>query len=162
MLKFILSVLFHKLIPFGFQYISCWSLSPLSGFTVCFNFLFQYISCWSLSRSIWDRKPCWIISIHLMLKFIPVATRLIVTFPDFNTSHVEVYPITDTGVAVTTIFQYISCWSLSTYISKSLASSYAFQYISCWSLSIASKLIWYNAVHFNTSHVEVYLLMRTS
>ena len=54
--------------------------------------IFQYISCCSLSycRRIWIHPTK--ISIHLMLQFIGTATLYTTFFPDFNTSHVVVYP----------------------------------------------------------------------
>ena len=56
----------------GFQYISCYSLSsqyPEGQVGICA--WFQYISCYSLSRPVYDTIVREMVSIHLMLLFIP-------------------------------------------------------------------------------------------
>ena len=53
----------------------------------------------------------------------------------FNTSHVTLYPIRATFKDGTTLFQYISCYSLSYLHSRQNAFFVSFQYISCYSLS---------------------------
>ena len=76
---------------------------------------------------------------------------------DFNTSHVVVYHKKTGNVISITWFQYISCCSLSIVKQKRGKVNELFQYISCCSLSI-SLILWLLArLHFNTSHVVVYL-----
>ena len=53
-----------------FQYISCYSLSPLPCFPCLLQVSFQYISCYSLSERSQTGAYCACVSIHLMLLFI--------------------------------------------------------------------------------------------
>ena len=95
---------------------------------------------------------------------------------NFNTSHVTVYQLAHGGYNAACLFQYISCYCLSSllqfiipcnlfqYISCYCLSenfhtykiSSGFQYISCYCLSYTQAVR--NAVdrNFNTSHVTVY------
>ena len=77
----------------------------------------------------------------------------------FNTSHVVVYLETYSSNLVESMFQYISCCSLSDFFYLTSHTIIWFQYISCCSLSILilQCLILFHC--FNTSHVVVYLLM---
>ena len=142
----------------GFQYISCYSLSHVSGRNSATPFQFQYISCYSLSID-------------------AVGTTAMKV--SFNTSHVTLYQKwTDLSINVRRMFQYISCYSLSgmgtrlelqsklfQYIScyslsvtrvKILGEADEFQYISCYSLSVFSCPCFYVLMRFNTSHVTLY------
>ena len=53
---------------------------------------FQYISCYGLSQSFYGRIRDYVISIHLMLRFIRITSYPSFLCWDFNTSHVTVYP----------------------------------------------------------------------
>ena len=56
----------------------------------------------------------------------------------FNTSHVILYRTSSkSGFHLLSMFQYISCYSLSAISAASMAASAVFQYISCYSLSRA-------------------------
>ena len=55
----------------AFQYISCYSLSGKDGSIIYKCNSFQYISCYSLSTKCLLRKNGKVVSIHLMLLFIP-------------------------------------------------------------------------------------------
>ena len=102
---------------------------------------------------------------------------------NLNTSHVEVYLIhlrqirstppqfkyiscwslssKDSAICTAvSLFKYISCWSLSWFSYIRLHSSITFKYISCWSLSRRWDLKQSSHSDLNTSHVEVYLLLR--
>ena len=57
---------------YQFQYISCYSLSPFIYFPFCKYFSFQYISCYSLSEKSLMLEQPFLVSIHLMLLFIPL------------------------------------------------------------------------------------------
>ena len=76
---------------------------------------------------------------------------------NFNTSHVVVYLHDYTDLLGTCIFQYISCCSLSTLSTEQVTEEQIFQYISCCSLSMPLYRDLSFCVHFNTSHVVVYL-----
>ena len=139
-----------------FQYISCYSLSlrQIQLQTLISRFNTSHVT---LYRSIW----CWFcrgrsVSIHLMLLFIQEGSY---------------------GMLGNTLFQYISCYSLSLaqasanantngfntshvtlypnqFIKFSNANS--FQYISCYSLSAFARKYLQEARSFNTSHVTLY------
>ena len=119
-----------------FQYISCCSLSKrekrlftlLLSFNTshvvvyhrtyripCYPTQFQYISCCSLSKKRMEvQLRLYSVSIHLMLQFIPVPVYLHPFCQNrFNTSHVVVYPFPPAHKCVFSLFQYISCCSLS-------------------------------------------------
>ena len=141
-----------------FQYISCYSLSNIQGFSRYIKIRFQYISCYSLSCGVGVVLICSIcfntshvtlyrsagstdgfpvsVSIHLMLLFIFVKCA---------------------SDAVMRTFQYISCYSLST-CWKPCISEVKFQYISCYSLSTKKRKLVISLRCFNTSHVTLYLL----
>ena len=121
--------------------------------------VFQYISCYSLSRN--PNKKRMVgrsVSIHLMLLFIGVLIGGAFAIGErFNTSHVTLYQRASDFVDTMTLFQYISCYSLSDFrvIIDILVASFntshvtlyrlllfqggvnmVFQYISCYSLSL--------------------------
>ena len=52
---------------------------------------FQYISCYSLSPHTRVPSLCTLVSIHLMLLFIPLLFRCSIPCCSFNTSHVTLY-----------------------------------------------------------------------
>ena len=139
----------------AFQYISCYclsvSLNPVTKVTTISIHLmllfileqietnikylkFQYISCYCLSNQYNQMFPQQEISIHLMLLFINLSLFLFLSNPNFNTSHVTVYPGTSGNYVEYAVFQYISCYCLS-----------------CWHFPNAI-----NCFNFNTSHVTVY------
>ena len=140
-----------------FQYISCYSLSAIEV-GVAAGDVFQYISCYSLSRWGEERGKRSSVSIHLMLLFIKfhyvpniliniVSIHLMLLFimtPEytaahndgFNTSHVTLYQYAIILTVQERMFQYISCYSLSTVYRPRHIWLRAFQYISCYSLSI--------------------------
>ena len=123
--------------------------------------------------------PCCGVSIHLMLLFIVFERKFQscrISFNTshvtlyhhryvciqknsrrFNTSHVTLYHILPRNHLRMSVFQYISCYSLSA-IEKVILIAKKFQYISCYSLSeicISKKLFF---LSFNTSHVTLYLM----
>jgi len=141
-----------------FQYISCYGLSCdlLQG--KGFSLKFQYISCYGLSYTagaegwncirfntshvtvyrmgIYKGRCIRRVSIHLMLRFIITIRNI---------------------TKDTMMFQYISCYGLSTekdYISR---NRLVFQYISCYGLSVIRMKTVKFILSFNTSHVTVYL-----
>ena len=96
---------------------------------------FQYISCYCLSCFVsWsvNGEP---ISIHLMLLFIGYGVVDHRADNHFNTSHVTVYPLRKCNWQGIPIFQYISCYCLSSCSSPSGSLLLSFQYISCYCLS---------------------------
>ena len=111
-----------------FQYISCCSLSQKEQ-------LFQYISCCSLSICNRRENKVAIVSIHLMLQFIPNPPLPHPKSKGFNTSHVVVYLVLVCGLNLMSVFQYISCCSLSLERGELVEAD----------------------ISFNTSHVVVYL-----
>ena len=163
--------------------------------------MFQYISCYSLSffKAV-PGSTVFAVSIHLMLLFIWKKRAKKHVNLCFNTSHVTLYRILedykrilfsvsihlmllfiDAGFAEgwnQCMFQYISCYSLSStfkhngyeassfqYIScYSLSKTrlseeeqaYKFQYISCYSLSLTMGSKTERTGRFNTSHVTLY------
>ena len=135
MLLFIRMQLDNGAVEEVFQYISCYSLSPIAKPFRLWVTTFQYISCYSLSFFAKIKTKIFYVSIHLMLLFIraPWIKGLI-------------------GV----LFQYISCYSLSTPVLEDASDLFVFQYISCYSLSgwlIINQII---HISFNTSHVTLY------
>ena len=97
--------------------------------------------------------------------------------PNFNTSHVTVYPDWSRYTTNDVKFQYISCYCLSNEKYEQMKQALAFQYISCyclstmvwprvwkWNISIHLMLLFIESaivpstslVDFNTSHVTVY------
>ena len=96
----------------------------------------------------------------------------------FNTSHVTVYPLHQSGNPCRLLisihlmllfigdmetvkqtshtFQYISCYCLSDFCCAVPYDIILFQYISCYCLSASLLRIQSEARHFNTSHVTVY------
>ena len=75
------------------------------------------------------------ISIHLMLLFIYIAHIICILLSSFNTSHVTLYRQTYELLKTFTVFQYISCYSLSLNLTDYHEVWWTFQYISCYSLS---------------------------
>ena len=61
-----------------FQYISCYSLSTVLPALVSYLFLFQYISCYSLSQRCHRQEQRIHVSIHLMLLFIGFCAETVV------------------------------------------------------------------------------------
>ena len=140
-----------------FQYISCCSLSQVRNliFFIRLSFntshvvvypeknaglgigcsKFQYISCCSLSLHVARNIYWFMVSIHLMLQFIPVLLfDNLSMITCFNTSHVVVYLPPESKLLLNNLFQYISCCSLS----------------------IRCLILRYVRICFNTSHVVVY------
>ena len=119
-----------------FQYISCYSLS--NGQARLANIIqqFQYISCYSLSEiEELHIKRKGEVSIHLMLLFIPLCSA--------------VNPLLSiVSIHLMLLFIRIVC--------ELMSNSILFQYISCYSLSTDSY--WSVILHrsFNTSHVTLY------
>ena len=98
---------------------------------------FQYITCYSLSERMplvfwWKR-----VSIHHMLLFIWIDWDLCRNRICFNTSHVTLYPYSETVYEYDYKFQYITCYSLSQ-CRKSKKKARKFQYITCYSLSFSA------------------------
>ena len=77
-----------------------------------------------------------IVSIHLMLLFIMTPEYTAAHNDGFNTSHVTLYQYAIILTVQERMFQYISCYSLSTVYRPRHIWLRAFQYISCYSLSI--------------------------
>ena len=119
------------------------------------------------------------ISIHLMLLFINVIpfqkineihfntshvtvylllySDRAVSISDFNTSHVTVYPQTHRGSSYQDL---ISIHLMLLFILIQLPCNawfFQFQYISCYCLSATYWKTYKKRLHFNTSHVTVYL-----
>ena len=140
---------------------------------------FQYISCYSLSQTQFPRQAERNVSIHLMLLFIRVRKMLLATayvvsihlmllfiqrdfsrsafLISFNTSHVTLYlACSMSSYHCSSLFQYISCYSLSITAEKALELGFMFQYISCYSLSAAGVTTGGRKWCFNTSHVTLY------
>ena len=125
----------HALFIMLFQYITCYSLS-IDFFEHSDNLLeFQYISCYSLSTLLTSFAFCSPVSIHLMLLFIGKkhpgrVHRCLVSI------HLMLLFIKEQAekTYTETVFQYISCYSLSG--SPIPCSSHSFR--------------------FNTSHVTLY------
>ena len=167
----------HKSIFIQFQYISCYCLSHRTEthqFVTCISIhlmllfidndrgwsntvcIFQYISCYCLSSSKTICLGNTLISIHLMLLFITERSNFVSLLKHFNTSHVTVYPQPLELSYSFLLFQYISCYCLSTYLcfcfyqilisihlmllfigtdGDNANAEYKFQYISCYCLS---------------------------
>ena len=140
-----------------FQYISCCSLSCLfltcTDILDCFNtsHVVVYLTCLlklSLSKPRFNTSHVVVYpEMILHLEHIDIS---------FNTSHVVVYLETYSSNLVESMFQYISCCSLSDFFYLTSHTIIWFQYISCCSLSILilQCLILFHC--FNTSHVVVY------
>ena len=146
-----------KIISRQFQYISCYCLSIMNSLECLTLPKFQYISCYCLSFPVQALHLRFVISIHLMLLFIkPAACRRVTK----------------------RTFQYISCYCLSFSHLFPVFPGFLFQYISCYCLSCEVISVLYfvgisihlmllfilsktglptGLLHFNTSHVTVYL-----
>ena len=99
------------------------------------RFLFQYIPCYGLSKLF-------------------VAVK--VWYPNFNTSHVTVYPNTSPECPKLIAFQYIPCYGLSKLRESREYQEKSFQYIPCYGLSVQERFTQEVGENFNTSHVTVY------
>ena len=122
-----------------FQYISCYCLSDFLKLEGNQSELFQYISCYCLSlpESVRKRQWTYFNTSHVTVyrfRFIPTAA----VRNNFNTSHVTVYLDFSAFDAKVNVFQYISCYCLSTVCVSTVSWCY----------------------YFNTSHVTVYQLKR--
>mgnify|MGYP006918913467 CR=1 FL=1 len=96
------------------------------------------------------------ISIHPMLRFITVPRMMQHESPNFNTSHVTVYPIALCGSAG---FFRISIHPMLRFIIQNRNKQTLpdiFQYIPCYGLSGLTFLRMVMLINFNTSHVTVY------
>ena len=122
---------------------------------------------------------CIVVSIHLMLLFINASA---IPLPTVSSVSIHlmllfIYGRPDTSVYSDHVsihlmllfigwlqeefekrgwFQYISCYSLSTYHTRYNKYPNRFQYISCYSLSTSWDLIRFSYCRFNTSHVTLY------
>ena len=143
-------------VGYKFQYISCYSLSDSSGTGGITSGWFQYISCYSLSKIKRVPEPVLCVSIHLMLLFIRVMKKVCYRLNRFNTSHVTLYPVCFISNVAAALFQYISCYSLSSFHQFFRQLIPWFQYISCYSLSVQYYLLSSRIRCFNTSHVTLY------
>ena len=118
---------------------------------------FQYISCYSLSNMFPARnKLCNMVSIHLMLFFIEWLVTMPLDDWSFNTSHVILYRRNERSEHDT---EYVSIHLMLFFIEKEKTIAYddsMFQYISCYSLSIIWILWVLCFLRFNTSHVILY------
>ena len=142
-----------------FQYISCYCLSMIGLAKGDDHPVFQYISCYCLSASTASAST---ISSNFTTSHVTVYqwyydSRLF-TFIDFNTSHVTVYPELIQKwtmlkcISIHLMLLFIGLFNLAT---KGCDS---FQYISCYCLSYTNHCFRLVHIHFNTSHVTVYLL----
>ena len=104
---------------------------------------------------LWCCKKYWI-QIHLMLFFIKWSRRCPVTTGNSNTSHVILYPSSALIASISSVFKYISCYSLSLRVGVLLCY---------WDIQIHLMLffIWSGLLHTarhssdsNTSHVILY------
>ena len=102
-----------------FQYISCYCLSKKAYvFRVAVkHFNTSHVTVYRCRRS--GRNCRCIISIHLMLLFIDIARIKNPIKKNFNTSHVTVYHAFSKNIVKQMIFQYISCYCLSSSPSSS-------------------------------------------
>ena len=119
-----------------FQYISCYSLSmnangDATAKNVSIHLMLLFIVLRILPRHFLLR-----VSIHLMLLFIMTPEYTAAHNDGFNTSHVTLYQYAIILTVQERMFQYISCYSLSTVYRPRHIWLRAFQYISCYSLSI--------------------------
>ena len=162
-----------------FQYISCYSLSYLHSRQNAFFVSFQYISCYSLSQQTTIRTMQASVSIHLMLLFISrqyqeaqylldVSIHLMLLFIQFlasydeleisfNTSHVTLYlERASDFVDTMTLFQYISCYSLSKEGIDNMKDVRSFNtsHVTLYRLSYRNSYQLH--LGFNTSHVTLY------
>ena len=98
---------------------------------------FQYISCYSLSEKTFVKYfTRRLVSIHLMLLFIVIYSSRSKA-KNVVSIHLMLLFIfaTLSDSAVMPMFQYISCYSLSSIHSLCFSGRILFQYISCYSLS---------------------------
>ena len=105
------------------------------------------------------RIPTSHISIHLMLLFI-LSHRLLDLLQNLISIHLMLLFIeaSDYFYGLRSVFQYISCYCLSEESDYDEWDEEEFQYISCYCLSTLQVHIICYPLHFNTSHVTVYLL----
>ena len=157
MLLFIASIIGVCFTAIRFQYISCYCLSV---FPVLFHQFYQDISIHLMLLFIYRRKGKRTynmqISIHLMLLFIAENAIRNSSKYDFNTSHVTVY---HQNLMILELKQkYFNTSHVTVYRYQSPVGTYQyiFQYISCYCLSSLEILLNGFKPHFNTSHVTVY------
>ena len=136
MLLFIVDGLGLWWFALSFQYISCYSLSmnangDATAKNVSIHLMLLFIVLRILPRHFLLR-----VSIHLMLLFIMTPEYTAAHNDGFNTSHVTLYQYAIILTVQERMFQYISCYSLSTVYRPRHIWLRAFQYISCYSLSI--------------------------
>ena len=147
----------------SFQYISCYGLSLRILCTRDCCTSFQYISCYGLSKEKTTGKTALVISIHLMLRFIP---RNYITLDQIRriSIHLMLRFIVDiikdllcqADISIHLMLRFIQMFLLSVQLFQ------PFQYISCYGLS-ASVLQSQTLYHdFNTSHVTVYRQIRAA
>ena len=103
-----------------------------SGYKVQ-NFNTSHVTVYRYTRS--SPTSSNLISIHLMLLFIPLKCC---------------------ATCSSSTFQYISCYCLSETKVQKAVCAVAFQYISCYCLSKSQTLLRQITGYFNTSHVTVY------
>ena len=142
-----------------FQYISCYSLSfslrlTATSSTVSIHLMLLFISIWNSQVLRPDH-----VSIHLMLLFIWKKHWRKPASLCFNTSHVTLYR--HLSGKVKNMKSSFNTSHVTLYRIKSGVSIPVtlFQYISCYSLSVCSYHFTTLMQCFNTSHVTLYLFM---
>ena len=124
-----------------FQYISCCSLSQFADEAAkesrCFNTSHVVVYLPGVGQQRFYHKG--FNTSHVVVYLLSLLKKRI-RFLCFNTSHVVVYPPAFTISIALSMFQYISCCSLSVYLSFFHALHGKFQYISCCSLSFKTRL----------------------
>ena len=141
-----------------FQYISCYCLSVLYKRKKLGTTTFQYISCYCLSScsSNRDINTSNFNTSHVTVYPITIDTKRF-QFCDFNTSHVTVYQFIRANLSFEI---FISIHLMLLFIFSDHFASllcWKFQYISCYCLSVLVSHVNLDILHFNTSHVTVYL-----
>ena len=177
MLLFIISMFPVFLRFVRFQYISCYSLSYGGMPEQISKNGFQYISCYSLSflpivtrkdhvrfntshvtlyhnRNGFSDKPDYV-SIHLMLLFIKEDLTDKQCSKRFNTSHVTLYQRKKIYIDTESLFQYISCYSLSRMLTRLSIPMCVSIHLMLLFIMRTGILMCYPAC-FNTSHVTLY------
>ena len=141
-------------------------------------FTFQYISCYSLSMTKSKSRSSVVVSIHLMLLFIPVLPCQLARRTRVSIHLMLLFiRIILFGFWQSLTFQYISCYSLSRNRYPGTCYCCGFQYISCYSLSnhsfctvclitvsihlmllfiVGLSALGISVTCFNTSHVTLY------
>ena len=146
----------HSVTVFLFQYITCYSLSLRVFSDLVRVLMFQYITCYSLS----DVQHLLLVNYigfntsHVTLYLL--MERYLSSRTGFNTSHVTLYRAGKEHAFLFGLFQYITCYSLSTNLQESTASIYRFNTSHVTLYLIPAHGI-KRDVRFNTSHVTLYL-----